>query len=136
MAFAILTAPISIEDPTLIKYGKTAEAITQGHVVRLTTTNTLEIANSAAANTADMVGVALQTVTAINQYVGYAPPGAVITTSGLTAGQSYLLGNAADEGKVGLFSDVDTANAYGTLVGLALSATRLLIIGRATGVAL
>jgi len=111
-----------------------SEAIAAGLVVRQLANGTVEIANAVAANTADMAGVAVNATNAANQPITYARPGSVLTVSGLSAGESYYLGEGATEGQVGLFADAATANAFATIVGLALSTTSLYVIGRETGV--
>ncbi len=131
MAYAVLTGVVFSQE-SQIDHGIAAEAISIGQVVRRTSAGLIEVANAAAALTADMVGVALQTVTAGNP-IQYAKPGAVLTVSGLTKGVAYYLGGGADEGKVGLFTDADTANVFATLVGLARSATQFQIIGIYSG---
>lgn len=127
-----LTANVNIDN---MGQGLSSEAITAGYVIRRTTANKVEIANSAAVATATVDGVALNTVHAAEQPVFYAKPGATLTISSptLTPGVAYYLGGDADEGEIGLLSDVNTGGDYATIVGIALTATTLYLICKDTG---
>jgi len=53
----------------------------------------------------------------------------------MTAGESYYaLGTIAGLHSIGLFSDLTVSQEYITLVGVALSATQLLLVFRSLGV--
>src|SRR3990170_2150795 len=101
MAFAFLPATIVAEDPQSVKQGPNAgEAITAGYVIRKTTTNLSMISDAEVAAEDDVLGVAVVTA-AVGQPVMYVPPGSFVVVSGLTPGETYFLGGAADQGKVG-----------------------------------
>jgi len=135
MVFAALPATLTPSGGLInVETRLCSEAIVAGLVVRKLANGNVEIANAVAAATADMVGIAVNETNAANQPITFARPGSVLTVSGLTAGESYYLGEGATEGQVGLFADAATANAFATLVGIALSATSLYIVGRETGV--
>lgn len=136
MAFAALPSTIVAEDLQSVKIGPAAaEAITAGYVIRLTSTNTIMIADSEAAGEDDVLGVALATV-AVGQQVPYAPPGTFVIVSGLTAGETYFLGGAADQGKVGVRADAVAGTHFATMVGVSYSATRFRVLGWNTDVQL
>ncbi len=136
MAFAALPTTLVPEDTTAVKSALTAEAVTAGFVIRKNAAGTLAIADSEVAAEDDVEGIALVSALAAGQPLTYAPIGSVVTVSGLTPGQTYYLGGSADQGEVGLFADATTGTHFATVVGVALSATRLQIVGIKTDVQL
>lgn len=133
MAYAALTTSIVIEDNSLIRTAVASEAIVAGACVRKGNTGRFEVADSNAVGTSSCDGVALSGCPANGTFT-YAPPGAVVTVSGLTPGETYFLGGGADEGKVGVRADVVTGTDYATVIGLTLSATRLFLVCKALSV--
>lgn len=79
-------------------------------------------------------GVAITGVFAANQPIVYALAGRRITgLTGLTVGATYYLGGNPNQGKVGLFSDIAVGDTI-VIVGIAMSATDMVLILRNTGV--
>lgn len=135
MAFAILPATLTAEDPQSIKHGTAGEALTIGHCIRKNSVGKFVIADSEVGVEDNMDGVALNT--AINNGpVAYAPPGTFLTVSGLVAGETYYLGGAADEGKVGVRADAVLGTHFATIAGVTYSATRFRVLGWNTDVQL
>jgi len=137
MAFAALSTSVVPSNTGNVRQCTSTEAIAAGLVVRTTTGDKCEIANSGAAATDDVLGIAVSETNAAGQPIIVALPSTLLTgLSGLTPGQTYYLGNGANEGQVGLFTDASTASALATVVGVAVSATSLYILPYASGVQL
>lgn len=134
MAFGRMTTPVA-EDPQSIKHGIAGEVITHGDCVRINTAGAIVIADSEVAAEDNMVGVALNSAV-VGGPVGYAPPNTFVTTSGLTAGETYFLGGAADQGEIGLRADAVLGTHFATVAGASYSATRFRILGWNTDVQL
>lgn len=103
-----------------LKWAAAGEAFAAGSVVRLSSGALVQSANDTQANS-QVDGIALSTAVAAGQPIWYAPPGAKLTTSGLTKGVAYYLDVAGD---LCPFADLSTGE-WITLVGIAESATVL-----------
>lgn len=125
MAFAALSTSLKIANEAQQRRVVLGETAPAGAVFRKGTGDAAFITDTDTVGEAIAHGVLLNGGEA-GQWVNYAPDGAVLTNlAGLTRGQTYYGGGGADEGKVGLFSDVDTANYFGVLVGIALTTSSL-----------
>ena len=121
---------------TVIGRGTAGVAISAGQVVFLDTDNKLKLASANAVGSAAAVGVALNSAAA-DQPLAYAISGDVTGTgspTAMTAATVYVLGSSA--GTIMLMSDLDltSGNRYGTIVGIATSATNLRVGINASGV--
>jgi len=95
--------------------------------------NKVKLAANTNATTAAAVGLAVNSA-ASNQPIEYATGNDLTVNSVLTAGAVYVLGNAA--GTISASADLDASinTRYGTILGIATSATNLRLGPLASGV--
>lgn len=134
MAFAFLTSSVVLASGQP-RFAQSGETFAAGSALRIDSTGKLVKVDSEVLATSDFAGIALAESNAANQWVSYAPPGCLLTVSGLTAGEVYWCGGSADAGKVGLRSDAVTGTHYGTVAGVTFGTTSLYVLGIKTGVA-
>jgi hypothetical protein len=136
MAFALLPAT-GYSESGRTKFGVATETMASGTAIRHTTGDKIEKANSEGAATDECDGILITDANVIGQQCLYVGKGDVVAgLSGLTPGTVYYLGGASDEGEVGLAADAATGTHFATLAGVALSASRFLVLGIHTNVQL
>lgn len=133
MAAIALPVTSKMENTSRAVKGISTEAVPGGSACYLDASALVGLATKVTATGKyGVVGVMVSTAEGAGQNVYYAPPGEIITVSGLASGVAYYLHSSGD---VCLFSDLTTGDRV-VLVGVALSATRLYLICYDTGITL
>lgn len=134
MAIALISSPTPANGRLGVNYAVCGETVDKGASVRLNNGLLYETDSETLAE-AQCDGVSLQGG-AVNEAVPYMEPGGYINCTGLVAGTVYYAaGNTlSNEGEVGLLSDMSSATEYLILVGVAVSTTKMRILGIETGV--